>query len=367
MSGRLWWAAAALIVVAAFGLRISYVALTPDFEIVHDARAYHYDWHARSVANGEGFSKGLTGKPTAFRPPGYVYALAGAYRLFGVPERPPDAERIRVARWLGVILGTLGVALTGAVAARPCGARRAGLAALSLAAVYLPVDPRQRRDHVRAALRRRHARGAAQRSCGIHRTATGSAAFAGLLAGLAVLTRANGADRACATRVRGVGGSAGPPPGPPAVLVAVALLTVAPWTIRNERRAARLRPGHDPARLGARWAPTTTRPATGPGQPRIMARGPARFEQYRPINRLLPRRRLRRRWSGSCAAPGSTTSAPTPGYVADVAYWNTRRLLDLASPASGRATRPRRSASPPGWADAGVICFWIFAALAGRR
>src|SRR3954465_5945058 len=119
---------AVLLVVAAFGLRAGYVALTPGFEIVHDAR--DYDWHGRSVANGDGFSQGLTGKPTAFRPPGYVYLLGGAYRLFGV-QNAADSERIRVARWLGVLLGTLGVALTGAVAARLWG-RRAGLAALAL-------------------------------------------------------------------------------------------------------------------------------------------------------------------------------------------------------------------------------------------
>ena len=52
--------------------------------------------HARSPI-GDGFSKRLTGKPTAFRPPGYPYLLGGAYRVFGV-EQGLDADRIRVAR-----------------------------------------------------------------------------------------------------------------------------------------------------------------------------------------------------------------------------------------------------------------------------
>ena len=90
MGGRLWWAAAALIVVAAFGLRIGYVALTPDYATVHDAR--DYDRHAISVARGEGFSEEITGKPTAFRPPGYVYLLGGVYRAFGVERRARTAS-----------------------------------------------------------------------------------------------------------------------------------------------------------------------------------------------------------------------------------------------------------------------------------
>ena len=67
MGARLWWAAATLIVVAAFGLRMAYVAATPNYRTVHDAR--DYDRHAISVAHGEGFSEEITTKPTAFRPP----------------------------------------------------------------------------------------------------------------------------------------------------------------------------------------------------------------------------------------------------------------------------------------------------------
>src|SRR4051794_26685448 len=131
---RGWLAVAVLLVVVAFGLRAGYMAVTPGYEIVHDGR--DYDVHARSVANGKGFSTGLTGKPTAFRPPGYVYLLGGAYRLFDV-QNAPAPERLRVARWLGALLGTLGVALTGAIAWKVWG-RRAGLAALALGAVYVP-------------------------------------------------------------------------------------------------------------------------------------------------------------------------------------------------------------------------------------
>ena len=79
-----------MIVVAAFGLRIAYVAATPDYRTVHDAR--DYDRHAISVARGEGFSEEITGKPTAFRPPGYVYLLGGVYaRSASRTQRGPRA------------------------------------------------------------------------------------------------------------------------------------------------------------------------------------------------------------------------------------------------------------------------------------
>ena len=52
-----------------------------------------------------------------------------------------------------------------------------------------------------------------------------------------------------------------------------------------------------------------------------------------------------------------------PGYVLKVAYWNTRRLLDLASWRWSIHTASTISVTP-GWAGIGVICFWVFAALA---
>ena len=91
------------VVLAALGLRVGYMDLTPGYAIVHDAR--DYDAHARSIADGDGFSERLTGKPTAFRPPGYPYLLGGAYRVFGVERgigcRPRCAWRARSERCSG--------------------------------------------------------------------------------------------------------------------------------------------------------------------------------------------------------------------------------------------------------------------------
>ena len=52
-----------------------------------------------------------------------------------------------------------------------------------------------------------------------------------------------------------------------------------------------------------------------------------------------------------------------PGYVAEVAYWNTVRTLDLAGLSRSRATAAVIGINR-GWADAGVFCFWLFAAFA---
>jgi hypothetical protein len=46
-----------------------------------------------------------------------------------------------------------------------------------------------------------------------------------------------------------------------------------------------------------------------------------------------------------------------------VAFWNTARMLDLAGMSWSRHTAATISIGPR-WADAGVGCFWLFAALA---
>ena len=52
-----------------------------------------------------------------------------------------------------------------------------------------------------------------------------------------------------------------------------------------------------------------------------------------------------------------------PAYLLKVAYWNTRRLLDLASWRWSIHTASTISVTA-GWAAIGVICFWVFATLA---
>jgi 4-amino-4-deoxy-L-arabinose transferase-like glycosyltransferase len=339
------------ILLAALGLRLAYVAVTPGYEIVHDARGY--DLHAQSVASGEGFSERLTGQPTAFRPPGYVYLLGGAYRLF---DAHAEADRIRVARVLGAVLGTLGVALVGLLAWRFWG-RRAALIAMVLAAVYVPslfvaTAIMSEQLFVVLMLAALLAAVGVKDSPHPYRLAV----LAGVLAGLAVLTRANGlillaplafAAWRCSWRAA-------------AVLVAVALVTVSPWTIRNARELHAFVPVT--TQLGWALAGTYNDQArTDPDNPASW-RSLGRVPELRAIDRRHPdepEAQRERRWR----AVGLEYIREHPTYVVTVGYWNTRRLLDLVSQNWSRHTASTVSVTP-GWSDIGVVCFWVFALLA---
>jgi 4-amino-4-deoxy-L-arabinose transferase-like glycosyltransferase len=352
-------AAVVVVVLTAFGLRVGYMELTPSYAIVHDAR--DYDAHARSIAIGDGFSKRLTGKPTAFRPPGYPYLLGGAYRVFGVADGV-DADRIRVARWLGAVLGALGVALIGILGVQLLG-RTAGLVAMGLAAVYVPsilVSEAIMSEQLFVVLMLGAVVTAIHQRRSSHPYAF--TVLAGLLAGLAILTRANGLILliplvlAAWVAPRRSWQTA----GPPLVLVAVALAAVAPWTIRNAADLHAFVPVT--TQLGWALAGTYNNEArndqANPGSWRSLRRVP----EYRPLVANFPRvpeivmeRRLSR--------AAREFIGRHPGYLATVAYWNTRRLLDIASWRWSRHTASTISVER-GWADAGVVSFWIFAALA---
>jgi 4-amino-4-deoxy-L-arabinose transferase-like glycosyltransferase len=347
------------VLLAALGLRVAYQELTPGYRIVHDAR--DYDVHARSIAIGDGFSKRLTGKPTAFRPPGYPYLLGGAYRVFGV-ERAADGDRIRVARRLGAVLGVLGVALIGALGVQLLG-RTAGLVAMALAAVYVPsilVSEAIMSEQLFVVLMLGALVAAIHQRRSTHRYAF--ACLAGLLGGLAVLTRANGLILLVplVLAVWAAPRRSWPSLGPPAVLVAVALITVAPWTIRNAVELHAFVPVS--TQLGWALAGTYNDDArddqVNPGSWRSLRRVP----EYKPLVAnfaTVPEVVMERRLSHA----GREFIGRHPGYLATVAYWNTRRLLDVASWQWSRHTASTISVDP-GWADAGVISFWVVAALA---
>jgi 4-amino-4-deoxy-L-arabinose transferase-like glycosyltransferase len=225
-------AAVWLILLLALALRIGYVVVTPDYALVHDAR--DYDNAAQSIARGDGYPTSR-GRPTAFRPPAYPVLLAGVYKVAGV-EGASEHARVRAGRILGIFISTLIVALIGVVAAQLWG-RRVALAAMALAAVYVPlivVGAAVMSEPLFAALLLGALAAAIRHRRSRHRWRW--VVVAGVLGGLTILTRANAlvlllplglavwtgrprfSPRALAT---------------PAVLVVLALLTVSPWTIRN--------------------------------------------------------------------------------------------------------------------------------------
>ena len=87
LTGRraaLLWVAAAVILAAAFAIRLAYVDATPGMKLVNDA--LDYDGHAVSIATVGHYSDTLAyGRPTAFRRP-------------ATPTRSPRSTRRRASR-----------------------------------------------------------------------------------------------------------------------------------------------------------------------------------------------------------------------------------------------------------------------------
>jgi 4-amino-4-deoxy-L-arabinose transferase-like glycosyltransferase len=355
---RLGLAVWALLAVALV-LRLGYVAVTPDYAIVHDAR--DYDYHARSIARGEGY--GLSYQlPTAFRPPGYSFLLAGVYDVAGVAREEVD-ERVPPARIVQAFVGTLAVALIGVIAAQLWG-RREALAALALGAVYLPlilIGGALMSEPLFVVLMLGSLAAAIQLRRSRHKL--GWALVAGFVAGLAILTRANGlvlllplAVGAWDLRPRWSKRAL----APPALLVVVALATVAPWTIRNAVELHSFVPVS--TQLGSALAGTYNDDA------RLDRENPASWRSLRRIDELrsiygqvgtIPEAELEKQLRRASL----DYIGDHPAYVATVAFWTTRRLLELGGLDWARHTYGTVSVGP-GWANAGVICFWVIALLA---
>jgi 4-amino-4-deoxy-L-arabinose transferase-like glycosyltransferase len=191
------------------------------------------------------------------------------------------------------------------------------------------------------------------------------AVLAGVLAGLMILARANAivllAPLALAVW-------AGRPwrswrnLAAPAVLVAVACVTVAPWTIRNAVVLHSFIPVS--TQFGSALAGTYNDEARADRQNPASWRSLRRVAEYQYLVRpasgpRLPEPEIEKKLRSSAMR----YAADHPAYVGKVAYWDTLRMLDLAGLTWSRHTASTISVTA-GWADAGVICFWVFALLA---
>jgi 4-amino-4-deoxy-L-arabinose transferase-like glycosyltransferase len=259
-----------------------------------------------------------------------------------------------VGRTLGALLGTIGVALTGVLAHQLVG-RKAALIAMALAAIYLPAIEyatalMSEQLFVVLMLAALTVAIEARR-----RKRLSLAVASGFLAGLAVLTRANGLIL-LAPLVLALWRQ----PRAAVALVAVALLTVTPWTIRNERD------------LHA-FIPVTTQLGTAlAGTYNVEAKDdPVNPGSWRSLRHVESMRRIQGPWLTTpepvieqrLRAAAEDFIREHPAYLFTVLYWNTRRILDLASLKWSRHTASTISVTP-GWANIGVVTFWLFALLA---
>ncbi|MEN3284717.1 MAG: hypothetical protein V7607_5857 [Solirubrobacteraceae bacterium] len=351
-----------LLLALALVLRLGYVAATPGYEAIDDA--HNYDVHARSIAAGHGFARigsGPSGE-TAFRPPGYPYLLAGVYSLSGV-ERARSSTRMLAGRVANAVVGTVIVALIGVLSAQLFG-RRLALVAMALGAVYLPlilVSGSLVSEPLFAALLLGALAAAVQHRRSARRSRW--TLVAGALGGLAILTRPNAAILLAPLAVAVWNGRprwSWRALAPPAALVAVSLVAVAPWTIRNAVVLDSFVPVS--TQFGTALAGTYNDAA------RTDQQHPA---SWRSLRRVPDYQYLVRRWrqipepalEAKLRAAALRYIDHHPSYVAPVAFWNTARMLDLAGMSWSRHTASTISIGPR-WADAGVVCFWLFAVLA---
>jgi 4-amino-4-deoxy-L-arabinose transferase-like glycosyltransferase len=352
-------AAVWLILALALALRIGYVAVTPDYVMVHDAR--DYDNAAQSIARGDGYPTSR-GRPTAFRPPAYPVLLAGVYTVAGL-ERASEHDRVRAARILGIFIGTLIVALIGVVAAQLWG-RRVALAAMGLAAVYIPlivVGAAVMSEPLFAALLLGAVAAAIQHRRSSHRWRW--VLLAGVFGGLTILTRANALVLLLPLGLAVWTGRPRFSPralAVPAVLVVLALLTVSPWTIRNAVVFDRFIPVS--TQLGSALAGTYNEQARADKENPASWRSIGHVPSYQSLFarlRFIPEPEV----EDILSKRSKAFIREHPEYVGKVALWTTLRTFELGGLDWSRHTAGTISASA-GWANAGVICFWIFALLA---
>jgi 4-amino-4-deoxy-L-arabinose transferase-like glycosyltransferase len=326
----------AVILLAALAIRVVWVLATPDYQLVHDA--LDYDNHAASIAAGDGFATSY-GRATAFRPPLYPLFLAGVYVVTG-----PDVEAARI---VNAFVGTAIVALIGVLAFGLWG-QRVALISMALGAVYVPLIlvGQSVMSEPLAVLFMLASLAAALRRWAL---------VAGVLMGLAILGRANAIILLVPLAFAVWRG-----PKPALVLVVAAALTVAPWTIRNAVVLDHFVPVS--TQLGSALAGTYNSDARADEENPASWRSLKRVEDYQPIfsrvrqtNEAVLEQELRE--------AALEFIREHPAYVGTVAFWTTRRMLDLAGVDWSIHTASTISAGRTA-AIAGVICFWIFAILA---
>jgi 4-amino-4-deoxy-L-arabinose transferase-like glycosyltransferase len=309
----------AVLVILALALvvRVGVIVATPDFRPIYDAG--DYDRHAISIVHGHGYppALGIPRSPSAFRPPLYPFALAAVYELGG---------GWTAGRVLAAILGVAAVLLVLLISQRLWG-RRVGLTAGAIAAVFPPLVLLNASllseplfvvlvlSALLATLRYRDDQRVRW------------AATAGVLCGLAALTRSNGTLLVLAAllgvwtvrpRVRRTALIAS------AAVVGCAVLTVAPWVVRNAIQFDRFVGISTQGGVGL--ASTYNAESRRAGRPGL----PVPSHQLHVFEDLYRRKDLDEAELGSrLTSRALDYIRDHPGYVVETSAWNSLRMLDL--------------------------------------
>jgi 4-amino-4-deoxy-L-arabinose transferase-like glycosyltransferase len=302
-----------------------------------------------STSGGAGASRG----PTAYFPPAFPYLLAAVDLIDG--HRTSRDGALEPARLAQAALGTATVALVGLVALEAFGAAVA-LVALAIAAAYpalieLSATVYAENLMIPLILAAIWAGLRARRSEQPYRWVVA----AGVLTGLATLTHQNGIVVVLALlpalwAIRRA----------PLLLVAVTVLTIAPWTVRNAIVMHKFIPVSDETglTLAGTYNPTSAH------DPRV----PYRWHDYKSI----PADAALRREAPRLTEPqvDSRFRSAALHYIGHhplsplaAAYHNTRRLLELEGSFAWRASTYNIGV-PRSTARVGVVGFWIVLLLA---
>jgi 4-amino-4-deoxy-L-arabinose transferase-like glycosyltransferase len=357
------------VLIVALALRVGEVQRT-SYRPINDAGSYltlasevaHSGDFSTSHAPGAG--AGGTRGPSAYFPPGFSYLLAAVDLIDGHAVRRDGA--IHPARLSQAVVGTATVAMVGLVAYEAFG-ELTGLIALILAAVY-PVMIELSAVLVAENLLTLLALAAvwatlrAGRSAHPYRWIAGG----GVLTGLATLTHVNGIVLIvplgfAAWRLRRTVAAELPRPllGP-ALLLAAAALTIAPWTIRNEVELHRFVAVSD--ETGITLVGTYNRASAAnhvvPYKWRLYYGIPGERRLIREAKRLGEADLSGRLETQAFHYIGDHPLSPLA-----VLYHNSLRLLELEGTFAWRASAAAIDI-PEQTARIGVISFWVLCLLA---
>jgi 4-amino-4-deoxy-L-arabinose transferase-like glycosyltransferase len=308
--------------------------------------------NTHAPGSGAGGSRG----PTAYFPPGFPYLLALVDAIDGHPDG--GKATIHPARLVQAVLGAAAVGLIGLAALEAFGTAVA-LASMAIAAVYPPLVELSGSIYaenllIALALGAVWATLRARRSTSPYRWLAG----AGVLGGLATLAHENGAVVVLALLPMAFAARRGF--RAPALLLATAMLTIAPWTIRNAIVLHSFIPVSDETgmTLAGTYNSTSARDSLIPYRWRYYARVPADARIYREAGRLTEPELSSRLQSAAFHYIAHHPIAPLAA-----AYHNTRRLLELDGSFAWRASTYNIGVDRS-TARVGVVGFWLVLLLA---